>query len=71
MLAPNVDVTWSWKPSGSVNSGCGQDTFTNSSLAASRVWFSGQNSRVGDVVSEIYDILCMNSFLGRHYMPFL
>ena len=54
MLAPNVDVMSSWKPIVSENSGCGHDTFTNSPLAASRVWFSGQNSIVGEVKSEMY-----------------
>ena len=54
VFVPNVDVTFNWKPSDSENSGSDHDTFTRSHLAASNVWFTGQNSRVGEIVSEMY-----------------
>ena len=54
VFVPNVDVTFNWKPSDSENSGSDHDTFTRSPLAASNVWFTGQNSRVGEIVSEMY-----------------
>ena len=48
---PNVDVTFSWKPSDSENSGSGQDTFVSSPPAAV-VIFAGHITRSGCFVSD-------------------
>ena len=67
---PNVDVMFSWKPSDSENSGSDHVTFTRSPLAASNVWFPGQNSRVGGNVSvkDVSDALALFSFEHLHHI---
>ena len=67
---PNVDVIFSWKPSDSENSGSDHVTFTRSPLAASNVWFPGQNSRVGGNVSvkDVSDALALFSFEHLHHI---
>ena len=50
VFLPNVDVTFSWKPSDSENSGSDQETFV-SSAAASIVILAGHITRSGGLVS--------------------
>ena len=50
-FVPNVDVTSSWKPSDSENSGTGHDTFVSSPTAA-YVILSGHITRSGGLVSD-------------------
>ena len=51
VFLPNVEVTFSWKPSDSENSGSGQETFISSPLAPV-VILTGHITRSGGFVSD-------------------
>ena len=65
LFVSNVDVMFNSKSSESANSGFNHDTMTCSFRAASTVWLSGQNSMVGESVSErhVRELLIGSSIL--------